>query len=158
MNKKKVLIIFKILKKELFVIYANNLVILLQDVLIGKTPLNINKEVNLKSYVIYVNNQDTQHLNVRIKVNFKIKNVQAPKILNTTLYAINVSNQVTLLITVHKAKVKHQEIVQANEKQFASNVNNQVIFQEIAQTVRPNKEEIGNSVIIENEVKEVKEE
>ena len=59
MNKKKVLIIFKILKKELFVIYANNLVILLQDALIGKAHLNINKEVNLKSYAIYVNNQDT---------------------------------------------------------------------------------------------------
>ena len=57
-NMKKLIIVFKTLNKELFAIFANNLVISLQNALTGKNQLIINKKVKLKSYVIYVNNQD----------------------------------------------------------------------------------------------------
>jgi len=57
-NMKKLIIVFKTLNKELFAIFANNLVISLQNALTEKNQLIINKKVKLKSYVIYVNNQD----------------------------------------------------------------------------------------------------
>ena len=57
-NMKKLIIVFKTLNKELFAIFAENLVISLQNALTEKNQLIINKKVKLKSYVIYVNNQD----------------------------------------------------------------------------------------------------
>ena len=86
-NMKKLIIVFKTLNKELFAIFANNLVISLQNALTGKNQLIINKKVKLKSYVIYVNNQDIQHPNVRpktVSINRKVK---------LKLYAIYVNNQ-----------------------------------------------------------------
>ena len=86
-NMKKLIIVFKTLNKELFAIFANNLVISLQNALTEKNQLIINKKVKLKSYVIYVNNQDIQHPNVRLKtvsINRKVK---------LKLYAIYVNNQ-----------------------------------------------------------------
>ena len=86
-NMKKLIIVFKTLNKELFAIFAENLVISLQNALTEKNQLIINKKVKLKSYVIYVNNQDIQHPNVRLKtvsINRKVK---------LKLYAIYVNNQ-----------------------------------------------------------------
>ena len=86
-NMKKLIIVFKTLNKELFAIFANNLVISLQNALTEKNQLIINKKVKLKSYVIYVNNQDIQHPNVRpktVSINRKVK---------LKLYAIYVNNQ-----------------------------------------------------------------
>ena len=57
-NMKKIIIVFKTLNKELFAIFVENLVISLRNALTGKNQLIINKKVKLKSYVIYVNNQD----------------------------------------------------------------------------------------------------
>ena len=57
-NMKKLIIVFKTLNKELFAIFVENLVISLRNALTGKNQLIINKKVKLKSYVIYVNNQD----------------------------------------------------------------------------------------------------
>ena len=86
-NMKKLIIVFKTLNKELFAIFVENLVISLRNALTGKNQLIINKKVKLKSYVIYVNNQDIQHPNVRLKtvsINRKVK---------LKLYAIYVNNQ-----------------------------------------------------------------
>ena len=86
-NMKKIIIVFKTLNKELFAIFVENLVISLRNALTGKNQLIINKKVKLKSYVIYVNNQDIQHPNVRPKtviINRKVK---------LKLYAIYVNNQ-----------------------------------------------------------------
>ena len=86
-NMKKLIIVFKTLNKELFAIFAENLVISLQNALTEKNQLIINKKVKLKSYVIYVNNQDIQHPNVRpktVSINRKVK---------LKLYAIYVNNQ-----------------------------------------------------------------
>ena len=57
-NIKKIIIVFKTLNNELFAIFVENLVISLRNALTGKNQLIINKKVKLKSYVIYVNNQD----------------------------------------------------------------------------------------------------
>ena len=86
-NMKKLIIVFKTLNKELFAIFVENLVISLRNALTGKNQLIINKKVKLKSYVIYVNNQDIQHPNVRpktVSINRKVK---------LKLYAIYVNNQ-----------------------------------------------------------------
>ena len=86
-NMKKIIIVFKTLNKELFAIFVENLVISLRNALTGKNQLIINKKVKLKSYVIYVNNQDIQHPNVRpktVSINRKVK---------LKLYAIYVNNQ-----------------------------------------------------------------
>ena len=57
-NMKKLIIVVKTLNKELFALFAENLVISLQNALTGKNQLIINKKVKLKSYVIYVKHQD----------------------------------------------------------------------------------------------------